>query len=441
MRFRGLIVAAVLLAALGGLLYWSQHHKPKATPHGPVIPAIVKVDSSAVTSLTLRPKGAPPIVLTPAGPSLWQITAPIQFRANSQTVSEMVATLADLLPQRTVEDKAADLSRYGLSDPSLTVDIAEKNNQSAHLILGDHTPTGDAVYAIVPGDPHVYTVSASTDNILNKSLDDLRNRHLVPVQSLDVQHLDLIRDGQDISIARASAGWQIQKPEAYRTDNYEVDGLVQQIVSATWNESTDTPQSAAAFAHGTPVATVKITTGSGADAHTDTLEVRKSRDSYYAKSTAVEGTWEVDSTLATALDRTVDDFRNKQLLNFGFAEPLNIEYHSAVTNLNLVRSDKDWYSDGKKMDGSSVDSLIDAIRGLAATKFVNSGYTKPDISLTIVTVGGRAIEKISFQKTPDGAIAKRSDSPGLYVLDSVTMNNLYTAAAGIKPAPPPARKK
>ena len=441
MKFRGLIAAVVILAGLGGVLYWSQHHKPSTAPAGPVVPAIVKFDSSAVTSLTLRPKGAQAITLTPSGASLWTITAPINFRADSDSVNQMVATLADLIPQRTVEDKASDLAKYGLSDPSLAVDVAEKNNQSAHLIIGDRTPTGDAVYAMVPGDPHVYTVSATVDNTLSKSLNDLRNRHLVPVQSLDVQNVELLRNGQDISIARVPSGWQIQKPQPYRTDNYEVDGLVQQIVSATWDESTNTPQSAAAFAHGTPVATVKVSTGSGASAPTDTLEVRKSKDDYFAKSSAVEGTWKIDSSLATALDRSVDDFRNKQLLNFGYADPLNIEYQSGATSLNLVRSNKDWYSNGKKMDADSVDSLISAIRGLAASKFVDSGFTKPDITLTVVSVEGRAIEKISFQKTPDGAIAKRSDGPGLYVLDSVTMNNLYTAAAGIKPAAAPAKKK
>jgi hypothetical protein len=440
-KFRGLVLAVVVLAGLGGFLYWSQHHKPGAKPDSPALPAILTIDAKAVTSLTLHDKGAPAIVLVPSNEAVWQITEPITFRADSASADQMVAALADLVPQRVVEDKPDNLARYGLADPSLTVDVAEKNNQSAHLILGDHTPTSDGVYVMVSGNPHVYTVGVWAFNTLGKKVEDLRNPHLVPVRSLDIEQLDIMRKGQDIAMARIPSGWQILKPGIFRANNYEVNDLVQQITSATWDNATIDAQSGAAFAHGTPVATAKVTTGTGVSAHTDTIEVRKSGDNDYAKSSAMAGTWKVDSSLAGALDRDVDTYRNKQILDFGYTNPLNIEYSDGTAKLNLVRSNSDWYSSGKKMDAGTVAALIAAVRGLSTSKFVDSGYAKPDVDLTVVSLDGRAIEKIHFQKTSDGAIAKREDGPGLYFLDATTMNNLYAAATGIKPAAPPAKKK
>ena len=441
MKFRGLLVAVVLLAALGGVLYWSQHHQPKPAEATPALPAILHIDAKAVTGLTLRDRGAPPIVLSPTSPAVWQITSPASYRANADDVNQMVAALGNLIPERVVAEKGANLATYGLSDPSLTVDVAEKNNQSAQLMLGDKTPTGESVYALVPGSPRVYTVALWVDNTLGKSLDDLRDRHLIPVQTPSVNLVEIERKGGNFTIARVPEGWQIQKPSVYRTNNYEVDNLVDQIVGATWDPTANNSQAAGAFARGTPVATVKVTTGSGATAHTDSLEIRKSGETDYAQSSAVPGFWKIDSSVAIAVDRDVDTYRNKQLLDFGYTEPLNIQYHSGSTSLSLVRSNSDWYSNGKKMDTDSVGALVTALRGLAATGFTDSGYNKPDIDLTVVDFGGRSVEKVHFQTTPNGAIAKRDDGAGLYVLDSTAMNNLTTAVSGVKPAPPSAAKK
>jgi len=438
MKFRGLLVAVVVLAALGGVLWWSQHHQPKPAESTPALPAILKFDAKSVTGLTLHDKGAAPIVLTPGSGAAWQITAPSSFRADSEAVNQIVAGLANLVPQRVVVDSTANLASYGLGDPSISVDVTEKNNQSAHLFLGDKTPTGDGIYAMIPGNPHVYTVGAWLDNQLNKSVDDLRDKHLIPVHTPDVNKLEIQRKGQDIAIARVPGGWQIQKPGTYRTNNYEVDNLLEQIVSATWDTSTNAAQAATAFAHGSPVATASVTTGSGANTNADSLEIRKSKDDYYAKSSAIPGAWKIDAALATALDRNADAYRNKQLFDFGYTVPVSIEYHSGSTSLNLTYTAGAWYSDGKKMDPDSVNAFISALRSLAAAKFVDSGYSRPDIDLTVRAGGAHPPEAIHIQKTTDGAIAKRDDGQGLYFLDADTMNSFTKAVDGVKPAAPPA---
>lgn len=429
MKFRGLLIAVVVLAGLGGWLYWAQHHKAKPAPPATLVSPIVRVAKSDVTGLTLRNKGAQPIVLVPSGPVEWLITSPISFRADETDVDQMVAALADLRPLRTVDEKGASLARYGLTDPSLTVDIAEKNNKSAQLILGDKTPTGSGVYAMVPGDQRVYTLDLWVLNTFGKTANDLRNRHLIPVESLAVDSIEVLRKGQDFQIARTGTGWKIQKPGAYRANNYEVDDLIQQVVGTTWDESANTADSANAFAHGTPVATVKVTTASG----TETLEVRQDHGEDYARSSAMSGTWKISNTVGTAVDRPVEAFRNNHFFDFN-DEPLNVNYRSGAIKLELVRSNSDWFADGKKMDSASVESLVKALRGLVASKFVDSGYSRPDIDLTVVSASGTVIDRVRLQKTPDGAIGKRSDGPGLYFFNTATVNQLELAAAGVKPA-------
>ncbi|MGA7525413.1 MAG: DUF4340 domain-containing protein [Acidobacteriaceae bacterium] len=440
MKLRGLLIAAVVLAILGGLLYWSSHRKTPPTPAAAATLPIVKVDAASVTALTVTQKNAPPVTLTRSGAETWQITAPHSTLADTNTVSGILSSLDPLPSQRVIALKATDLAPYGLQNPSVTIDVTEKDNKTQKLLLGDDTPTGDAVYVALAGNPRVFTAASYIKNSLNKSFDDLRDKRLLPIDSASVTTIDLNRKAQPVDFGRVQNGWQIQKPEPYRTDTFEVEDLLTQLTSAKMNTLTTPEAASKAFAHATPVATVKITGSSG----TDTLEVRKENDDYYAKSSVMPGVYKVDSTnstaLAEALNRSLDDFRNKQLFSFDYTDPDTIEYHSGATSLTLKRAGSTWTSNGQIMDTTSAESLVSALRDLAATKFVTSGDTNPDIDIAVTWGGGKKTAHVLIQKTDDGGIAKRDDGPSLYQLDAVTLNELTNAVKGVKPAPP-AKKK
>ncbi len=435
MRFRGLLAAVVILLALGGVLYWSNHRKP-ASPANSATPPILKVQAAAVTGLTLKTNSGPEIVLAKSGPRTWQIQQPGQYPASSTAVNGMISTLGNMSSERVIEEKPADLSRYGLSQPSFELDFTE-NNQTHQISFGDDTPAGGGVYVTVAGDPRVYMTPKWVKDDLNKSLDDLRDKRLLPVDPATVVRFDLTRNGETIEFARVHNGWQIQKPQAYRTDTFQVDDLLDQVTGAQWDPATDPAQAEQAFAHGKPYATVKLT-GSTGD---QTLDVRQDHDDYYAKSSVAPGTWKVQSTLGETLDRTLDSFRNKQLFDFAYAEPNKLEVHSGTTALFLNRTGGDWWSVGTKMDTGSVEELVSALRSLAATKFVDSGFTAPDIRATVTSGNGKQVETVEIQKTKDGGIAKRDDGPSLYAIDADTMSMLESAIGGVKPAAPAAPAK
>ena len=85
MKFRGLIVAVIVLAALAGVLYWSQHRKtPIETATVPAAtPAILKIDPSSVTELVIKQKGLDPVTLKKTD-GKWQITEPKTYRADQE---------------------------------------------------------------------------------------------------------------------------------------------------------------------------------------------------------------------------------------------------------------------------------------------------------------------------------------------------------------------
>jgi hypothetical protein len=249
--------------------------------------------------------------------------------------------------------------------------------------------------------------------------------------------VELTAKKQSIEFGRNKDSWQILKPRPLRADNFTVEDLVRRLKDAKMDLGTGTEDDqkklASAFAAGTPVAMAKVTDAAG----TQELQVRKQKDAYYAKSSAVSGIYKVASDLGTGLDKALDEFRNKKLFDFGFDEANKVEMHDGAKAYFLTKGGADWWSNGKKMDSSSVQALIDKLRDLSASKFVDSGFTTPTIDLTVSSNDGKRTEKVLISKSGDNYVAKRENEPSLYQIDAKPVEDLQKSAADVKPAPEP----
>ncbi|HEX6804071.1 MAG TPA: DUF4340 domain-containing protein [Terriglobales bacterium] len=435
MQSRGLYIAVAVLIILGGTLYWSNHRKPsddssKASADTP--PTILKLDQSSIDKLELKKKDAPALVLAKGSSGDWQITDPKPLRADQSAVSGMLADVSSLNSERLVDDKASNLAPFGLDQPALELDISHKDNKSQRLLIGNNTPTG-SVYAALANDPRVFTIASYTKTSLDKSLNDLRDKRLLPVSADKVSQIELIRKGEDIEFGRNKDAWQILKPQPYRADGTQVSDLLNKLTDAKMDlAGSDAGDASSAFAKSSPVATAKLTDESG----TQELQVRKSKDTYYAKSSAVNGAYKVTSDLGKALAKNVDDFRNKKLFDFGYSDPNRIELHSGSKSYFLTRGTggyDDWWSNGKKMD-SNADTVVSDIRDLSASKFVDSGFSNPTIDLAVTSDDGKRIEKVAIAKSGDHYVAKRDNDPSLYQIDASPVDDLLKAADALKPA-------
>jgi len=228
MKIRGLLIATVVFVALAGTLYWSDHHKPSAEaakPDADAAPSILKLDENSITKVELKKKDAAPILLTKSG-SDWKITEPKPLGADQTAVSGILSTISSLNSDRLLEEKGADLERYGLASPTLEVDVTEKDNKTQRLLLGDETPTGSAVYAALAGDPRLFTIASYHKTSLDKSLNDLRDKRMLTVSPDKVSRLEISGKNGEIEFGRNKDDWQILKPKPMRADTYAVSGLV-----------------------------------------------------------------------------------------------------------------------------------------------------------------------------------------------------------------------
>jgi hypothetical protein len=436
MKPRNLLIAAVLLAALSGVVWWAKKH-PQASPtssSSTSSPKLAEIPDAQIQSIDLKKRDAAAVNLERQN-GKWVITAPEAYAADQDAASSVASSLNPMTADSVVEDNPADPGKYGLKTPSLTVTVHEKNGKTAEILFGDDVPAGSLVYARMNSSPKVYAVSSSVKTSFDKSVNDLRDKRLLTFDSNKLTRADLISGKSDIEFGKNNQGdWQILKPQPYRADSFQVEELLRKLTDAKMDlagSADDAKKAASGFASGHPVATVKVTDSSG----TQSLDVRKNKDDYYAQSSVVKGAYKVSSDLGKELEKPLDDFRNKKIFDFGFSDPTKIEVQGSNGKV-LTRSGTDWKMNGKTMDPGTVQALIDKLRDLSASKFVTSGFTTPEFSATITSNDGKRVEKAEFAKVADGYIARRENEPALYQLDAKSVNDVLDASKAIKPAAP-----
>lgn len=442
MRLRGLLTGALVLVALAAGVYFSNKQKSAeaAKPATDAPPKILALTDADLKKITLKKKSGDEIAIEKNAAGKWQITAPQAYGADQDAAGQLAGAAGTVNSDRLIEDKASDLSSYGLQSPSEEISITTKNGATKKLRIGDDAPANGGTYVALEGDPRVFTVPSYTKTSLDKSLNDLRDKRLLTFDQDKLSRVELIAKKQDIEFGRDKDQWQIVKPKPLRADGLQVEELIRKVKDAKMDlavSEEDAKKTASGFGTGTVVATVKMTDPSG----TQQLEVRKVKDDYYAKSSAVDGVHKVANDLGTGLDKGVDDFRNKKLFDFGFNDPNKIEMHSNGKSYVFQKIGEDWLASGKKMDSTSVQSLVDKLRDLAATKFIDTGaFESASLDITVTSNDNKRVEKVLIAKQGSDYIAKRENESALYGLDSKAVDDLSKAASDVKEAQPGKKK-
>src|SRR5260370_10683334 len=349
MESKGLLTASAILLVLSGVIWWSNKKAATAdkTPVETTTVKLLRLPEDQIQNIEIK-KRAGEIIQLKRSDSKWLIAAAEPLRADPDTVSGMLSTLSSLSSDRTIEEKASSLEQYGLTQPAIELNITDKNTKTVKLLIGDDTPAGTAVYAAIAGDPRVFALSSYKKNSFDKSTNDLRDKRLLPFDSDKISTIELTAKKQTIVFGRSKDEWQIVKPKPFRAEPSQLEELLRALREAKMDlsGSEDEKKAVAAFGAGIPLATVRVTDVSG----TQELQVRKNKDDYYAKSSAAAGIHKISSGTGPGLDKGLDDFRNKKLFDFGFADPDKIELHQGSKSYFLTQHGRDWCANRSEVD-------------------------------------------------------------------------------------------
>jgi hypothetical protein len=434
-QMRGLLIAAILLAGLSGLVYWSKKHKAEeaAKPTGDVAPKVLSLDEKQVDDITIQKTGSDPIEISRIG-DRWEIVNPEPSPADQDTVNTIVSTAANLTSERLIDDKPNSLEAFGLTQPVTQITIHLKSGKSSTLDLGAETPTHGGTYAKLAGESKVYSIASFSKSNIDKSLNDIRDKRLVTFDRDKLSRVQVEAKGQTMEFGKNVQGeWQILKPEPLRADALQVDDLVRKLSEARIkadlgkvNEGT--------FNSAPKVATLQVTDNGG----TQTVEVRQDKDKKtYAKSSVVTGIYQVDADLAATLTKSLTDYRSKKLFDFGFSDLSEVSTETAT----YKKSGEKWFYNGLEMDNSSMMNFIDKLRDLTATGFDTKAAGRKIFEATAITQDKKRKEQVTITREGDNTFAQREGEPAIYKLDAGAADALVQAAKDIKPAPPAAKSK
>ncbi len=433
MRPIGLLIATVLLAVLAGVAWWSNKQKAAEEAKPKTDSATIKIISVSddqIVQLSVKRKDGEATVLKKDASSKWQMIEPKPLRVDAEAITGITSTLTNLTGDQIIEEKPASLAPFGLDNPNLEVAITKKDGKTQKLLIGDDTPAGGNVYVKVSGDPRVFSMASASKTSLDKTAQDLRDKRLMTFDSDKLTRVELTAKKQTTEFGKNNQNeWQILKPKPLRADGWQVEELIRRLRDAKMDDPAGADP---LFASGTAVATAKVTDNSG----TQTIELRKNKETYYAKSSTLTGAYKVANDLGTGLDKGLDDFRNKKLFDFGFSDPTKI----SVNTVTYTKSGDKWLSGSKPIDTTSLQGFIDKLRDLSATKFVESGFTTPISDITVTAKDGKLVDKVQISKTGNDYFAKRENDPVTYRIEQKAGDDLMKAAKDVKEAVPEKKK-
>jgi hypothetical protein len=434
----GLLTGTAVLVVLSGTAWWFNKHPTKASSTTPESPKILTLSEDQITGLRIAKPGSDPIVLKNLAGN-WTIAEPKAMPADQDAVKSLVTSAASLNADRLIDEHPASLAEFGLISPPLEVDVTVKSGAVNKILFGSDTPSGSDSYARLESKPAVYTVYSSNKSTFDKSVNDLRDKRLLPFNQDKLTGVSVTSKGPAVEFGKnGQSEWQITKPRPMRAETSQVDDLVRKLKDAKMDLGTgagDQKNGAAEFAAGTKIGTASVTDNSG----TETIEIRQAKDkSYYAKSSAVQGIYKLSGDLGDGLkDKDVDSFRNRKLFDFGFTDPTKIEINGAA----YQKSGDKWNGASGQYDSGSIQSVIDKLRDLSAAKFSDTMASAQVLALHVTSGDNHKLEKVVITKAGDEYDAQRAGEPAVYIIDSKVFEELQKSISGIKPYQAPKNEK
>lgn len=428
MKKGGLLAAVLVLAVLGGLV-WYTGKNPAGDKKTDATGAIklIAVDAGQMTGIRLAKAGESAIVLKKVS-DIWQITEPLNLPADSEMVSPLTGSLASVNADRLIDEHPASLKEFGLDPPAFEIDVTGKDGKVHRLLTGTEAPGSGNVYARLGDDPKVYTVASAVRSGADKSLNDLRDKRMMTFNQNKLKSFMLAAKGPDFEFAKnEQLDWQIVKPRHLRADPLQAQDLIRKLADARMDltGNFDPKQALADFASGARVAVASATD----EKETQTLEVRKAKDgTYYAKSSAVEGVYKIMPDIGEGLNKGVDDYRDKRVFDFGFTDPSRIEINGQAYD----KAGEKWTASQVQFDPATIQNAIDKIRDLSAVRFSEKMSGTNALTLTVASGEKKRVETVRISKDGDTYNAQREGDPPVYVIDTKTFDDLQKAIAGIK---------
>jgi hypothetical protein len=398
----------------------------------------------------------------------WEIVKPLRARGDDQKIADLIAQMTTARIQQFVADDRGDLHPYGLAEPRGSITLFAQDDKSAGRTDSSRGEQGqvlqiggaaekekDQVYVRFSARAFVYTLPKKIEEILNTKPNDVRDRHLVRIDTniLDRITIDAPGKGKTV-LARKEENWTIASRKNAPANSSEVRRLIdtlqiEQVTKFAEEVASDLPK------YGLDKPQLQLTFSSFASENT--AETKAGERPF---ATIAFGKVDGDNVYARLGDEPfivavrhglveqifTDPLQWQELSIFKF-KPEQIHRFSVVTDkeLTLVRGANNqwsWLKDTGAIDEVNVQSLLNTLSMLHAVRWVGStapqhAFEKPQLVITFTTSpDDKASHKLTVgAAAPDGMwFARVDEREGTFVISNPDFNALRLSL--VKPVEP-----
>ena len=377
----------------------------------------------------------------------WEIVKPLKARGDDQKIADLIAQVTNAQIQQFVAEDRGDLRPYGLAEPrgSITLFAADDKQGQMLQIGGVPEKEKEQVYVRFAARGSVYTLPKKIEEILGTKPSDLRDRHLVRIDTniLDRITIDDAGKGKTV-LARKDESWTIASRNNQPANSGEVNRLldtlknelvakfVEDVASDLPKYGLDKPQLQLTFSSFASENTAETTAGEHPFA---TIAFGKlDGDIVYARLG--------DEPFIVAVRRGVldsifaDPLQWQELAIFRF-KPEEVHKLTVVTDREYALSrnaNKEWawVKGSEPINQVNVQSLLNTLTTLRSVRWSGAttpahGFDKPQATITFTTSpDDKAVHKLVLGGAAGGGMwfARTDDREGTFVISNPDFNGL-----------------
>lgn len=158
----------------------------------------------------------------------WDLKNPIQTKADTQAIDDLVFGVDSLKAIEFVTDAVANLGLYGLAPPAMQVSFTQRGEENpAVLLIGNRKD--DAVYVKSGDSSQVSLVNrALIDNIAH-GVAWLRDKQILNFGIDDINRFALKYDDVSLTCQRLGTNWRLTSPVQEDANNAEINAILYEL--------------------------------------------------------------------------------------------------------------------------------------------------------------------------------------------------------------------
>jgi Domain of unknown function (DUF4340) len=380
----------------------------------------------------------------------WDIVKPLHTRADDQKVGDMIAQVTTARIQQFVADDKGDLHPYGLAEPRGSITLFTQDDKPGApgqtLQIGS-VPEKEKEQVYVRFSPRafVYTLPKKVEELLNNKPNDLRDRHLVRIDTKILDRITIDAPGKGKTVlARKDENWTIasrNNAPANSTEarhlldlmqNEQVAKFVEDVASNLPKYGLDKPQLTVTFSSFASENTAE--TKAGEQPFASVAFGKIEGDNVYARVgdepfvVAVRRTL-VDQILTDPLqwqDLSIFNFKQDQI------HRVTVKTDKEFELIRGANNQWSWAKGSGPINQPNVQSLLSTLSTLHAVRWIGAtlpghGFDKPQVVVTFTTTpDDKATHKLTVGgSAPNGNwFAKVDEREGTFTISNSDLNAL-----------------